>query len=180
MLKCVDFSVDKPTISGILSTGIFLDFSFCDFACFIEKDSSIFALKWFCEFFKEHLSGDCECSPDKVSYKTNAVFSLHFQVTVFYKFFTSFYNLPPGRTHADNSTAGLMTARFPCAKIQPSTGGTNESDLPPAEEARQKTGFGHVPPSAGDQAHTAALSDGNRKFEAQGFRFQAVRHPLPP
>ena len=46
--------------------------------------------------------------------------------------------------------------------ITPSTGDESESP-PPAEEVRQKTDFGRAAPSAGDQAHTAALSDGNQE-----------------
>ena len=52
---------------------------------------------------------------------------------------------------------------------------------PPGEEVRQKTDFGHAPPSAGDQAHTAALSDGKQEPASQCLPIpgrEAPRNPI--
>ena len=45
--------------------------------------------------------------------------------------------------------------------------GSKRKRKSPGEEVRQKTDFGHAPPSAGDQAHTAALSGGNQEPVSQ-------------
>ena len=71
-----------------------------------------------------------------------------------------------------------MTNLYSYAIISPSTGGERESENPPAEEARQKTGFGHAPPPAGDQAHTAALSGGSQEPASPCLPFPGREAPV--
>ena len=73
-----------------------------------------------------------------------------------------------------------MTNPFSCVILCPSNGGTNESESLRTKKSGRKPDFGHAPPSAGDQAHTAALSDGKQESASPCLPFPGREAPCNP